>query len=236
VGRAGSTDPRGCLSSRLHGLRHHSDCHNPKTFLVDYPGPGRFVVGVAGVSGYGGADLHISLDDREVLFGNFVDEDAQLKNVMQQYRGPYGIDVPEGGHEIKVANRGNDWIEVSHVRLTNYGASPPRVQAMGLRGKTTALVWLRNADYTWYGHATQLALPYHRGRSAECAGAAVRPMHGPAVCAADRVLDRRERGPHRCRTTRSALAANRDRPRDCRIGESSSPSKSRLDSHVTIPS
>ena len=148
-------NPPECVSARLHGLRNHRDCHNPKTFLVDYPLPGRFIVGVAGVSGYGGANLRICLDGEEVLFKDFVDEDEQLLNVMQQYRGAYGIDVPPGKHEIEVANRGHDWIEVSYIQLENYGSSPATVQAMGLRGKHTVLLWLRNRDYTWFGHLTQ---------------------------------------------------------------------------------
>ena len=74
---------------------------------------------------------------------------------MQQYRGAYGIDVPRGRHEIEIVNRGNDWIEVSHIRLENYGSTPLGLQAMGLVGKTTAMIWLRNEDYSWFGHMTK---------------------------------------------------------------------------------
>ena len=151
----GSTDPVGCVSTRLHGLRNHRDCHNPKTFMVDYPLPGRFVVGVGSVSGYGGADLRIRLDGKDALFKAFADEDKELENVMQQYRGDYGIDVPAGAHEIEIVNRGNDWITLTHIRLGNYGSTPPAVHAMGLSGKDTVLLWVRNGDYTWFGNMTK---------------------------------------------------------------------------------
>ena len=151
VGCDGTMKPAGALSSSLHGVRNHGECHNPKTFLTDWPEPGRFVVSVGSVSGYGGANLHIIVDGEERLFQDFVDEDEALKNVMQGYRGDYGVDVPAGKHEIRIENTGNDWIKLVQIRLENYGTPESGLQAMGLQGKDALLVWLRNKDYTWFG-------------------------------------------------------------------------------------
>lgn len=151
VGRDGFMEPARALSGRLHGVRNHRDCHNPKTFLTDWPEPGRFVVSVGTVSGYGGANLRITVDGEERLFQDFVDEDEALENVMRRYRGDYGVDVPPGKHEIGIENTGNDWITLDQIRLENYGTQAPGLDAMGLRGTDTFLLWLRNRDYTWFG-------------------------------------------------------------------------------------
>lgn len=154
VRRDGTMKPSGCLSTRLHGLRNHGDCHNPKTLVADWPVPGRFVVSVGDVSGYGGANLHIYVDGKETLFKDFIDEDENLNNVMRNYRGDYAVDVPAGKHEITIENTGNDWITLNEVRLENYGPPKVGIQTLGLRGRNIILLWLRNEDYTWFGHMT----------------------------------------------------------------------------------
>ena len=153
VRRDGSMKPAGRLHTRLNGLGPHRDCHNPKTFVVSYPVPGRFVVSIDIVSGYGGANLHIYVDGEEKLFKDFVDEDEQLHDVIRAYRGgDYTVDVPAGKHEIKIDNTGKDWIALEEIRLDNYGPPKFGLQAMGLRGRDTVLLWFRNEDYTWFGN------------------------------------------------------------------------------------
>ncbi|MBT3380598.1 MAG: cellulase family glycosylhydrolase [Lentisphaerae bacterium] len=147
----GTVTPEDALSTRLHGVRNHADCHNPKTIVGNWPVSGRLVVSVGTVSGYGGANLRVYVDDTEALTTDFLDEDEALQNVMHAYRGDYAVDIPAGKHEIRIENTGNDWITLDQIRLENYGTPGTRCQTMGLRGRDTALLWLRNTDYTWFG-------------------------------------------------------------------------------------
>ncbi len=150
VHRDGSMTPPGALSTRLHGVGNHPDCHNPKTFLVDWPQTGRFVVSVGDVSGYGGANLRLRLDGEQALFADFVDPDETNHETLQGYRGQYAIDVPAGRHEIVIENSGRDWFTIDQIRLDRYAPPVDRLEVMGLRGRDTVLLWLRNQDYTWY--------------------------------------------------------------------------------------
>ncbi len=150
VHRDGSMTPPGALSTRLHGVGNHPDCHNPKTFLVDWPQTGRFVVSVGDVSGYGGANLRLRLDGEQALFADFVDPDETNHETLQGYRGQYAIDVPAGRHEIVIENSGRDWFTIDHIRLERYAPPVDRMEVMGLSCRDTVLLWLRNQDYTWY--------------------------------------------------------------------------------------
>jgi hypothetical protein len=145
------------LSQVLHGTRNHPALHNPATFNVDYPGPGKFIVEVAGVSGHGGAKIRIDLDGRPVLSKDFVDDD-QGQETLNKYDGPYAIDVPPGKHTIRVVNDGPDWLFVGY-RLTDYRRrSDPGIQVYGLMaesasaGQPAALVWVKNERNNWYYH------------------------------------------------------------------------------------
>ena len=151
VRRDGTMEPAGSISTRLHGVRNHRDCHNPKAIVADWPVAGQFVVSVGDVSGWGGANLRITVDGKEALFRDFPDEDEELHNVMRRYRGDYAVEVTAGRHEIVIENTGRDWLVLDQIRLGNYGPPQVGLEAMGLRGKDMLLLWIRNRDYTWFG-------------------------------------------------------------------------------------
>jgi len=160
VGNDGSVSDFDLLSRVQHGVVNHPTWHNPATFLVDYPGPGRFEVVVSGVSGHGGARLVISLDGAEeqcseALTADFPDTRPEDTETLGEYDGVYGVEVPAGPHTIVVEDTGNDWFYAAY-RLTNYGTKP-NLRVLALSNDHSALVWVQNRDHTWWRHANGLA-------------------------------------------------------------------------------
>lgn len=146
VKRDGRVSDLAMLSRVLHGTQDHPAWHNPATFEVDYPGPGRFEVMIGGVSGYGGAALAISLDGKRALLADFPDNDPGNAD-LHDYDKLYGIDVPAGPHTITVENPGHDWCYVSY-RLTNY-LTVPNLRVLALTSDHSALVWVQNKESDW---------------------------------------------------------------------------------------
>jgi len=144
----GAVANRELMSRLMHGLQHHPRSHNPATFSVDYPGPGRFEVRVNGVSGHGGAALVISLDGKAALTADFVDKEPDSPRTITEYDGAYGIDVPPGNHLIVVENTGTDWFFVAY-RLTNY-LTVPHLRVLGLGNGRSAVLWVQNKEHTWW--------------------------------------------------------------------------------------
>ena len=151
VGGDGTITNLDVLSRVLHGLVNHPTWHNPATFLVDYPTAGKFEVMVSGVSGWGGAHLVIRLDGSVAREDDFPDTLPDDHDTMHQYDGTYSIDVPAGTHTIVVENTGTDWFYLSY-RLTNY-LTVPNLRVLALSNATSALVWVQNAEHTWWNHA-----------------------------------------------------------------------------------
>lgn len=151
VGNDGTVEPPDLISSLIHGIGNHKDLHNPQTYKVNYPVPGRFAVNVSSVSGWGGASLKVTLDGQVVLDKAFTDPDGtEFTDARLEYNGGYGIDVPSGEHTITVENLGKDWFTITQVTLQPYGNAPLKVKAMALHGKETTLVWARTNHYVWY--------------------------------------------------------------------------------------
>jgi len=145
------------LARVLHGKRNHPTLHNPATFAVDYGQAGEFVVNVTGVSGHGGANLRLLVDDRQVLAEEFPDED-QGTETLTRFNGPYKAAVPAGKHTVRVVNEGNDWAYVSYTLPAYRRRTDPGLQVYGLAngsttpGQVAAILWLKNERCTWYLH------------------------------------------------------------------------------------
>jgi hypothetical protein len=146
------------LSRLQHGVKNHPNLHNPVTFQVDYATPGRFVVRVTKVSGYGGAGLRISLDGETKLEKLFPDTDGSNADITA-FNGNYEIAVPAGAHTIVVENHGRDWAFLDYI-LPAYArrtAPPTQVYAISapalVSAGPTVLVWVRHEDFTWYSHS-----------------------------------------------------------------------------------
>ena len=146
------------LSRLQHGTGNHPALHNPVTFEVDYDRPGRFLVRVANVSGYGGAGLRVSVDGRVALEELFPDADDHNRDI-SAFNGDYEVPVPAGRHRIVVENPGKDWVFLDYV-LPGYAlrtAPPAIVRAVGAPAPVatgpTAMFWARHEDFTWYSHS-----------------------------------------------------------------------------------
>ncbi len=156
----GRVDGADRLSRILHGLRNHPDLHNPVVFLVDYPKPGRFSVRVTAVSGYGGATLDISVDGKVLLHKDFQDTSPKSTGTMHKYDGLYTVNVPAGNHEIRVENRGADWVFVEYRFHDYQRMRHPPLRIWGLTASEaipagagpTAFFWVQNEGNTWFRH------------------------------------------------------------------------------------
>lgn len=139
------------LAGLLHGLGGHKKLHNPVTFQFEAPKPLSFIVNVDGVSGYGGANLHIALDGKETLFKDFADPDGSKNTAtLEQFNGPYSIQVPAGRHRVTVENTGRDWVRVGfslpgYLRVTG----DKLLRVAGLVAPDSAVMWVQNTDATW---------------------------------------------------------------------------------------
>lgn len=135
----------------LHGRRNHPDLHNPVTFRLNVGKPTRFIVDVGEVSGHGGAALQILLDGEETLRADFVDqEDPEKGGKLGQFSGSYEIALSPGNHTVVAQSIGHDWLMVNAYRIPGIvRPETPPLRVLGLAGKTKALVWVQNPDYTW---------------------------------------------------------------------------------------
>jgi cellulase (glycosyl hydrolase family 5)/uncharacterized protein DUF5060 len=136
------------LAGILHGTKNHPDKHNPVTFEVDLPWAVRLEVEVGDVSGYGGAALKIMLDGKTALEKEFADTDSGTRT-LQQYAGVYGVDVPAGKHRVVVENTGQDWMMAGFRIKDAVERSAPPLLAWAIKGKTTAMAWVRVEGRSW---------------------------------------------------------------------------------------
>ncbi len=154
----GRIEGREQLSRLQHGLNNHPALHNPVTFQVDYSAPGRFVVRVGNVSGYGGAGLRIALDGEVKLEKLFPDEDDHNRDITA-FSGSYEIEVPAGPHAILVENIGRDWVYLDYILpdYTRRTDPPVRLYALtapeALEAAPTVLLWARHEAFNWYRHS-----------------------------------------------------------------------------------
>jgi len=139
-------------SGLLHGLGFHKALHNPVTFELDAPAPGKFGVEVSGASGYGDSHLQISLDGKLAFEKKCPVPEGNKKDVLHDGDGVHEIDLPAGKHTVKVENTGTDWLSVASYRIPWLTASK-RIEAplrgCGVIGETMALAWVQNRFYTW---------------------------------------------------------------------------------------
>jgi sporulation protein YlmC with PRC-barrel domain len=116
---------------------YHPAGRNPPTFNVNYPTAGTFKVTVVGRGTAGTTALIIVLDGTTVLTQN------------TPSNGIYSINVPAGNHTIKVDNAGQEWINVSEFKFTNYIAASANIYGNALKDNNHVVGWFRNTNYTW---------------------------------------------------------------------------------------
>ena len=140
----------GAAPSLLHGTGNHPDLHNPVTLDVRLPRRAKFVIGVGGVSGYGGAKLVVRLDGGIVMTREFPDPDGDRDTAtLSKYAGGYGFDIPAGRHRIEVENLGKDWFEATYRFEDATVLRQPALDAWAAVGERTTVVWARNSARTF---------------------------------------------------------------------------------------
>jgi hypothetical protein len=126
---------------------YHSAARNPPSFTVNYPTAGTFKVTVVGRGTAGTTALIIVLDGTTVL------------TQTSPTNGVYSINVPAGSHIIKVDNTGQEWINVSEFKFTNYIAASANIYCAALKDNSHVVGWFRNTNYTWLYLKTQGTVP-----------------------------------------------------------------------------
>ena len=116
---------------------YHPSARNPPTFNVNYPTAGTFSVTVVGRGSAGSSSLLIILDGTTVL------------NQSSPNNQAYTINVPAGIHTIKVDNGGQEWVNVSQFKFTNYIAAAANIYCNALKDNGHIVGWFRNTNYTW---------------------------------------------------------------------------------------
>ena len=116
---------------------YHPSARNPPTFNVNYPTAGTFKVTVVGKGSAGSTALIIVLDGTTVLTQSYPSN------------GIYSINVPAGAHTIRVDNTGEEWINVSEFKFTNYIAAAANIYGNALKDNNHVVGWFRNTNYTW---------------------------------------------------------------------------------------
>ncbi len=116
---------------------YHSSARNPPTFNVNYPTAGTFKVTVVGRGTSAGSTLIIVLDGTTVL------TQTNPNNTI------YSVNIPAGNHTIKVDNTGQEWINVSEFKFTNYIAAAANIYGNALKDNGHIVGWFRNTNYTW---------------------------------------------------------------------------------------
>jgi len=149
----------GAVNAYLQG-EHHKELRSDQIFHVDYPAGGKFIIHIGTVSR--GGRLVVYLDDKDVLlekdFPAGPGEGPWKKSLYRKdvkayqckYDMPVEMDIPEGQHTIRLANKGEDWISIKKITLTNYRSySFTNARPIGLKIDGTVILWIYNRDYDW---------------------------------------------------------------------------------------
>lgn len=160
VQRDGTVNDPGEIHELLHGAGHR-DLRHPPTVVVDYPQPGKFIVGVGRVSRSG--RLKVWVDDQLKLDREFPCGEKIGKQWTHQpkwnlwesvYDEDVAVDVPAGRHRIRVANEGQDWMRVSRYAFTGCKVlDRPNLLVAALRASNgPCIVWIQNRESDWFNH------------------------------------------------------------------------------------
>lgn len=140
----------------LHGISNHPDLHNPLTLRVRVNSNTRFEIGVTSVSGYGGANLRVTLDGAPVLSRDFNDPDGLTKTEdLRNYAQVFPIPLSKGVHTLMIENTGADWVRVGYRLVGVVPRTSPPLNAWAVVGDSTTMAWVRVADRTWRAVAEQ---------------------------------------------------------------------------------
>ncbi|MCU0917330.1 MAG: DUF5060 domain-containing protein [Planctomycetes bacterium] len=121
-----------------------------RSFQVDYPAAGQFVIYVPELGGSKPAPrLTVSVDGSVLLERDLLPYGPADRYDPRAYYQKYPIDVPAGHHTIRVANTGGGSITTA-FELTNYvPRQGPNLEVRGLQTDDYMLLWLRQPQFNW---------------------------------------------------------------------------------------
>lgn len=148
----------GLVNYYLHGAAK-PDMRIEPSFKVNYPVDGKLILEIGTVSQ--GANLVVYIDDKEVFNKEFPAGPgvgpwkkslyrADYKIYQAIYDMPIELEVSRGGHTIRLANTGDDWIGVKKIRLINYSSNSfTSARAYGIDVDKQMLFWIQNRESSW---------------------------------------------------------------------------------------
>ena len=149
IGSDGVVKSDGVLSKYFQGFRH-SEWKLDPGFDVTYLTEGTFSVYLAQPSNLG-TKLKIVLDDK-VVFGKEFPPTKDYITLNEEYK----IKVPAGRHMIKIVNDGDNWVNISWIKIGN--KSFPRIRVVGLQNNKLAMLWCVNRQSTAESYLEHLTL------------------------------------------------------------------------------
>ncbi len=126
------------LSRFMHGDDWHQDMKVNPVFEVYYPEDGNFSVHLLQAAQLG-ATLEIYLNN-EMIFEKVFPGDGRDIRIDRTF----SVDIPAGHHRIKVANSGEDWMNVGYF---NFSKVAPRMNVLGIQDDSKAVLWFKNREY-----------------------------------------------------------------------------------------
>jgi hypothetical protein len=125
-------------------------------FHTCFPRPGRLLVGVRDVCADG--RLTVTIDGSQVRSidlpslaapGKLSWKDPTYGVWVCRYDETYAVDVPAGKHVIQVENShpGTGWVQIRGYRFVRQ--EPAGLHVIGLAGRRSVLLWVRNRESTW---------------------------------------------------------------------------------------
>ncbi len=172
----GQVTGREQLPALLQG-KGHQDIRTTWTFELDLATAGQFIVHVGRASN--SPRLLVSIDGQPVLdrpfpTGQGLGKESVYREQWKLWETIYDVDVaipvPAGRHTLTLFNDGNDWLQITSIRLPQYLVwDRPWAVATGLSTGREAMCYVRNAKWWWLPvnqgatippvGATRLALP-----------------------------------------------------------------------------
>lgn len=147
-------------SGLLHGVRNHTDLHNPLTVTIQEAKPSTLEISIQEVSTYGGATLDVTVDGSTAVSKTFdTGEDNKQPENGHKYDGIISVPLPAGTHVIKVEDKGNDWIRVAYRFVGVVPRTHPPLSPWTLVGNDVAVIWVRQSGQNWHSLVVEKRIP-----------------------------------------------------------------------------
>lgn len=129
----------------------HKQYRGDLRLIVNCPSETVMIVPLKNVSN-AGANLAVSIDGIVIEELLLKDIDGNNNPYAEEFSDVLKINLPQGRSDIKLRNTGDGWVTIGNVRIKNYveAGELNSLRIFGLQGPKMAIVWLQNAENTWY--------------------------------------------------------------------------------------